>query len=411
MAEDRVGQARVPGTSQAEVTRIASWLNAAGVVYQVGGGWAVDALTGRQTRIHCDLDLFIDAAALPRFTEWLVEAGYQEAGNRPPDRMEFVRGSERVDIRPMRLGTSGDGNQESRDDRQCRHTADSPIRAYLGSSPIIVAHPRRLRELKENLPQRAADRHDLAMLEQACGLDPRPRIVLVHGTLSSAASWEQYPALLPRFDVVPIDLPGHGSRQHETFTMSRALEAIHEAVGGYRPTVLAGHSLGGYIASLYAARNPDELQGLVLMGASGDPGSRIAGAYRAYAWLVDRVDHDRLARFRDRLASLLGVRESQLLNAADYATLPAIWDAVLRECPASLIGEIPVPVLLLNGQIDQMRLSERDYLARASHGELRIVKNATHLAPLTHPATVAAELDRFVRRVCLGPEREDLGLA
>ena len=44
-----------------EVVQIIAWLEAAGVIYQINGGWGVDGLVGRQTRPHQDLDVFIDA--------------------------------------------------------------------------------------------------------------------------------------------------------------------------------------------------------------------------------------------------------------------------------------------------------------------------------------------------------------
>ena len=33
-----------------EVVQIIAWLEAAGVIYQINGGWGVDGLVGRQTR-------------------------------------------------------------------------------------------------------------------------------------------------------------------------------------------------------------------------------------------------------------------------------------------------------------------------------------------------------------------------
>lgn len=51
---------RICETSGREVLAVVAWLEAAGVVYQVNGGWAVDALAGRQTRTHRDVDVFVD---------------------------------------------------------------------------------------------------------------------------------------------------------------------------------------------------------------------------------------------------------------------------------------------------------------------------------------------------------------
>lgn len=232
--------------------------------------------------------------------------------------------------------------------------------------------------------------------------DGPPRLVLVHGTLMSSSSWEGYQDLLPDVEIVSIDLPGHGNSGQQEFSTSAALTVIDAAVGDHRPTFLAGHSLGGYFATIYASRRPGKLAGLALLGASGDPAASLARVYRAYAWLVRRVDHRRLARIRDRIARWLGVTDRQLPAAENYAILPEVWQAVFDDCHAGLIDEIDCPVLILNGQFDQMRLGERGYLARAGSGTLRTVKGATHLAPLTHQAAVAQELERFLASVTSG---------
>ena len=48
---------------EAEVGRVLDALDAAGVRAWVEGGWGIDALVGRSTREHDDLDLAVDAGA------------------------------------------------------------------------------------------------------------------------------------------------------------------------------------------------------------------------------------------------------------------------------------------------------------------------------------------------------------
>src|SRR5690606_32706139 len=99
-------------------------------------------------------------------------------------------------------------------------------------------------------------------------------------------------ALLPDAELVPVDLPGHGSRHTEEFSADSALETIRAAVDGRSPgqrVVLAGHSLGGYLAMLYADRHPSALDALVLVGASAEPVGPLAGVYRRFADLLPRV--------------------------------------------------------------------------------------------------------------------------
>ena len=50
---------------------------------------------------------------------------------------------------------------------------------------------------------------------------PRAHVVLVHGLRTSATMWRRQLAALARHDVdaVAIDLPGHGTRMDEPFTL------------------------------------------------------------------------------------------------------------------------------------------------------------------------------------------------
>ncbi len=221
---------------------------------------------------------------------------------------------------------------------------------------------------------------------------------MVHGSLSSAHEWSVYRELLPGADVVAVDLPGHGDRTGEPFSTAAAVEVIADASAGRRPgqpVIVVGHSLGGYMACVFAARRPDALDGLVMIGASGDPGSRMAGVYRGFAWVTERVSHEWLARVRDRIAGLIGLGDDQLPSASAYAVLPASWRAVMRDCPPELLAKVTCPVLFLNGQFDQMRVNERRYLRLARDGALIIVPGATHLAPMTHAGQVASRIWSF----------------
>jgi lincosamide nucleotidyltransferase A/C/D/E len=49
-----------------------------GVDIWIDGGWGVDALVGRQTRPHNDIDIFIQKKDTTTFTEMLISNGYRE---------------------------------------------------------------------------------------------------------------------------------------------------------------------------------------------------------------------------------------------------------------------------------------------------------------------------------------------
>ncbi len=226
----------------------------------------------------------------------------------------------------------------------------------------------------------------------------RPRLVLVHGTRMDGRQWAPYLPLLPGVDVVAPDLPGHGARVTEDFTLEAALDTIAVAVDAAAPdqrVVLAGHSLGGYMATLYAARHPGRLDELVLVGATADPAGPLTALYRGFARLVGRSDPDRMARATNRMVRWLGARQEiadALPGGEAYAALPAAWRTVMEECGPALLRDVGCPVLLVNGQLDQMRLHVHRYAAAAPAARVVTVPRATHLMPLTHPELLAAIL-------------------
>lgn len=158
-----------------------------------------------------------------------------------------------------------------------------------------------------------------------------PTVIFVHGLRTSGALWdEQIRALTAAgYPSMAVDLPGHGIRRGERFTMSGALQAIDSATAE-APTqqfVLVGLSLGGYTVLHYAAarsratdsRNaqglgahggdsancgdsangaedtdaPGELIGVLAAACSSDPSTKPLRAYRDVAARVvasnDRV--------------------------------------------------------------------------------------------------------------------------
>ncbi|HEY7989282.1 MAG TPA: hypothetical protein VIE19_08690, partial [Lapillicoccus sp.] len=63
-------------TGVAQAVLVCAGLADAGVRFWLAGGWGVDALAGRQTRSHRDLDLLVDAADEAVTLEVLGDLGY-----------------------------------------------------------------------------------------------------------------------------------------------------------------------------------------------------------------------------------------------------------------------------------------------------------------------------------------------
>ena len=60
----------------------------------VDGGWCVDALLGRQTRRHSDLDIGLRMEDLPRVRRALEDLGYREVPRKDSSAWQFVLGDD-----------------------------------------------------------------------------------------------------------------------------------------------------------------------------------------------------------------------------------------------------------------------------------------------------------------------------
>ena len=119
-----------------EVLHVLDQLMAEGIVAWVDGGWGVDALLGRQTRHHSDLDLVIDAAALSRFNAVLLAEGFEVVRDWLPTAIAFRHPDGRaIDLHPAELTPDGGGDQVQRDGEKRFHYA-APTVGRIGSRSV-----------------------------------------------------------------------------------------------------------------------------------------------------------------------------------------------------------------------------------------------------------------------------------
>lgn len=104
--------------------------------------------------------------------------------------------------------------------------------------------------------------------------DPSP-IVLLHGTSSSLHTWEGWTqALKGHKRVIRFDMPGFGltgpspDGDYTIESYTRTVVAVLDKLG-VQHCVLAGNSLGGYVAWATALLHPERVERLILVDASG----------------------------------------------------------------------------------------------------------------------------------------------
>lgn len=156
----------------AEVLRVIRWLRDREVIYQINGGWAVDALVGAQTRPHRDLDVFMDEVHVPALVQWLGSRGYVVTEDWLPIRSEMSGSLGRIDIHPMAIDTDGNGVQRGFGNDTFQHLAAERTEGDILGVPVVVATAERLRHLHTGYEPSPIDLHDMRQLDS---LEQHPR--------------------------------------------------------------------------------------------------------------------------------------------------------------------------------------------------------------------------------------------
>jgi pimeloyl-ACP methyl ester carboxylesterase len=104
-----------------------------------------------------------------------------------------------------------------------------------------------------------------------------PVVILIHGVCASLHTWDGWTGIMKdRFRIIRIDLPGFGFselKDKDVFTRDSAVRLMELLVQEMKlqEFSIAGNSLGGYVAWLYALNHPDRVEKLVLVDPVGLP--------------------------------------------------------------------------------------------------------------------------------------------
>ena len=142
----------------------------------VGGGWAVDALVGRQTRQHSDLDIWVDAqdfeGLLAALTAQGVDRIYPWPGDRPWNFVLHDGQSRRVDLHVYEA--LGDGRLQYGSVTAPFVLTDQDLSGVgeIAGIPVRCERPGFALQNHTGYELRETDRHDVAVLCERFGLQP-----------------------------------------------------------------------------------------------------------------------------------------------------------------------------------------------------------------------------------------------
>ena len=262
----------------------------------------------------------------------------------------------------------------------------------------------------------STDRDVSSRYEPILPSKPRPTVVLLHSSASSARQWERLAdRLRDRFYVHAVDLHGHGARTawcgKGPFTLSddAALAAPMLRVPGGAHIV--GHSYGAAVALKLAALHPRQVRSVT--------------AYEPvmFRWLLDEPVAQEVTALveslREAIASNDPARAAQRFvdfwsGDSAWNSLPPVpqqsiaarmhtvllhFDALIHEplTPAEL-GRVRAPMLFITGARTVAPMQRIAQIVRRSlpHATHEVLPGLGHMGPLTNAAEVNARITAFL---------------
>ncbi len=259
-----------------------------------------------------------------------------------------------------------------------------------------------------------------ALVPDGSTMSERPTVVLLHGGpggYDHSYFKPDFTASTMHAQVVYLDLRDHGrSARHDpndwTFELcADDVRAFCDTVGIARPIVY-GHSMGGFIAMLYAARHPDHAGALVLQSTCArfdldrlvEGVRRVAGddvaalARRDYGG--DSVSDEEWARVFAAFGPHVPDAQQMARRTRNPELGPHGMELLRRLDILDQLPRIECPTLVCVGELDSVTPvdASREIVGalRAGVGRLEVIAGAGHFPWLDAPAAYAAVLREFV---------------
>ncbi len=144
----------------------------AGCRVWISGGWGVDALVGRQSRTHRDLDLAVDATDEVVAMMVLESAGFVIETDWRPVRVELAAsGRQWVDLHPVMFRADGVGIQSDLGGGQFVYPPGCFVSGAIGGRGVPCLSVDQQIAFHTGYEPRAVDRADLELLDSLRGRD------------------------------------------------------------------------------------------------------------------------------------------------------------------------------------------------------------------------------------------------
>lgn len=230
-----------------------------------------------------------------------------------------------------------------------------------------------------------------------------PTVLFLHYWGGSSRTWGPTIETLSKTNrTIAVDFRGWGesSKDSEDYSLQTLASDVVELIDqlGLNDFVIVGHSMGGKVAQIVAARQPEGLKGLILFGpAPPTPMSVQEEVRKSYPGFYDTRDgveavignltpHTLPESYREQI-----IEDS--LKGASRAKLEWPERGMIEDISAS-ISKINVPVHVIAGGDDAVEpeASLRESFKAILGVKFTVISGVGHLAPLEKPAELAAAI-------------------
>ena len=137
-----------------------------GITYWLDGGWGVDILAGKQTRIHRDIDINFDAQHTEKLLNVLLNLGYKIDTDWKPVRIELYSDElGYLDIHPFVLNEDGTSKQADLEGGWYEFEKDYFGSVFFEGKTIPCISLKGQKVFHSGYELRDKDKHDISILE------------------------------------------------------------------------------------------------------------------------------------------------------------------------------------------------------------------------------------------------------